>query len=78
MKRSASGAMDGTAFFTSLLPPDSHADAAHMTASIQNALEDLGLESVSVVYPGLRRYRIAEQVEAVPLIALARGEALIG
>lgn len=42
-------------------------DAPRMTASIQHALHDLGLERVAVVYPGVRRYPIASGVEAVPL-----------
>jgi uncharacterized protein len=47
------------------------ADAPRMTPSIRNALENLGLESVAVVYPGCRRYPIADGVEAVPLAELA-------
>jgi predicted AAA+ superfamily ATPase len=47
------------------------ADAPRMTPSIRNALQDLGLEQVAVVYPGTRRYRIADRVEAVPLDSLA-------
>jgi len=35
------------------------------------ALEDLKLERIAVVYPGTRRYPLAERVEAVPLEALA-------
>lgn len=47
------------------------ADAPRMTPSIRIAMEDLGLASVCVVYPGTKRYRIAERVEAVPLETLA-------
>jgi len=54
------------------------ADAPGMTPSIRNALADLGLESVAVIYPGARRYPIADAVEAVPLAALATGPALFG
>lgn len=46
-------------------------DAPRMTPSIRIALEDLGLERVAVVYPGTKRYPIAERVEAVPLASLA-------
>jgi hypothetical protein len=45
-------------------------DAPRMTPSIRIALEDLGLQRVAVVYPGTKRYRIAERVEAVPLTTL--------
>ncbi len=47
------------------------ADAPKITPSIRIALEDLGLEQVVVVYPGARRYRLSESVEAAPLAALA-------
>jgi hypothetical protein len=46
-------------------------DAPRMTPSIRIALEDLGLERVAVVYPGTRRYPLADRVEAVPLATLA-------
>jgi predicted AAA+ superfamily ATPase len=52
------------------------ADAPRLTPSIRIAIEDLGLERVIVVYPGNRRYAIADRVEAVPLAALAEGEDL--
>jgi uncharacterized protein len=51
-------------------------DAPRMTRSIRNAIEDVGLERVVVIYPGQKRYPITEQVEAVPLQALASGEPL--
>jgi predicted AAA+ superfamily ATPase len=47
------------------------ADAPRLTPSIRIALEDLGLAAVAVVYPGAKRYPIADRVEAVPLDALA-------
>ena len=46
-------------------------DAPKMTPSIRNALADLGLERVAVVYPGDKRYALAEKVEAVPVSELA-------
>jgi hypothetical protein len=46
-------------------------DAPRMTRSIGIALKDLGLERVVVLYPGTRRYALAEWVEAVPIAALA-------
>lgn len=48
-------------------------DAPKMTPSIRSALEDLPLESISIVYPGNKRFKLAEQVEAVPLMALTDG-----
>ncbi len=51
-------------------------DAPRLTPSIRIAREDLGLERVSVVYPGARGYRLADRVEAVPLQALAKGESI--
>ncbi len=53
------------------------ADAPRMTPSIRIATEDLGLSRVVVLYPGARRYRIAENVEAVPLAALARNVSIL-
>ncbi len=40
-------------------------------ALVRIALADLGLERVAVVYPGTRRYTLADRVEAVPLQSLA-------
>ncbi len=51
-------------------------DAPRMTPSVRIALEDLGLERVVVVYPGERRYAVAERVEAAPLEELAGGRPL--
>lgn len=47
------------------------ADAPRKTPSIRHASNDLGLEQVAVIYPGSKRYPLAERVEAVPLVALA-------
>ena len=52
------------------------ADAPRLTPSIRNALTDLGLVRVAVVYPGAQRFPISEHVEAVPLKALSDGEPL--
>lgn len=46
-------------------------DAPRVTPSIRIALADLGLERVAIVYPGSKRYPLAERVEAVPLASLA-------
>ncbi|HUO85335.1 MAG TPA: ATP-binding protein [Thermoanaerobaculia bacterium] len=48
-------------------------DAPRLTPSIRIALSDVGLEQVAVLYPGDKRYPIAEAVEAVPLEALGGG-----
>ena len=47
------------------------ADAPRLTPSIRVAIEDLGLERVAVVYPGAKRFSLADRVEAVPLATLA-------
>ncbi len=54
------------------------ADAPRMTRSMGIAIKDIGLESVAVVYPGKKRYAIADQVEAVPLAELAEPGQLFG
>jgi len=53
------------------------ADAPRMTRSLRIARDDLGLDRVAVVYPGERRYEIADGVEAVPLASLARPGSLL-
>ena len=32
-----------------------------------NALNDLGLEKIFVIHPGIRRYPLHEKIEAVPI-----------
>ncbi|MBC8055221.1 MAG: ATP-binding protein [Rhizobiales bacterium] len=46
------------------------ADAPTLTSSMRIALADLALDALYVVYPGSRRYALAERVVAVPLAAL--------
>lgn len=48
-------------------------DAPRLTPSMRIALEDLKLERIAVVYPGTKRYPLAERVEAVPFEALVEG-----
>ncbi len=48
-------------------------DAPTLTPSLRIALEDLRLERIVVVYPGVKRYPLAEHVEAVPLEAVVHG-----
>jgi uncharacterized protein len=45
-------------------------DSPRITPSMQVALHDLQLDSLYVVYPGERRYRLSERIEVVPLAAL--------
>lgn len=42
-------------------------DAPTMTRSMDIALRDLSLDALYAVYPGSRRYPIAERIEAIPL-----------
>lgn len=45
-------------------------DAPRPVPSMRTAMQDLRLEVLYVVYPGSRRYSLAERIEAVPLNAL--------
>ena len=51
-----------------------HQDAPRLTASMRIALEDLGLDHLTVLYPGSRAYALADRVRVVPLEALATGD----
>jgi predicted AAA+ superfamily ATPase len=42
-------------------------DAPGLTPSMRIAMHDLKLDALYVVYPGGRRYRLADRIEAVPL-----------
>jgi hypothetical protein len=46
-------------------------DAPRLTPSMQIAMRDLRLDALYAVYPGTRRYSLADRIEAVPLAALA-------
>ena len=48
-------------------------DAPRITPSMRTALAELKLEQIAVVYPGTKRYPVAERVAAVPLEAVADG-----
>jgi len=50
-------------------------DGPRLTPSIHIAMEDLKLDHVAIVYPGTRRYGLAERVNVVPLRSLAEGGA---
>lgn len=47
------------------------ADAPTLTPSMRIALDDLALDALYVVYPGARRYALAERIEVVPLAVIA-------
>lgn len=47
------------------------ADAPRLTPSMRIALDDLHLERIAVIYPGTKRFTLADRVEAVPLDTLA-------
>ncbi len=46
------------------------ADAPRLSPSMRVAMEDLRLDRLMVVYPGERRYSLAERVEALPFMEL--------
>jgi hypothetical protein len=46
------------------------ADAPGITPSMKIAMHDLQLDRLYVVYPGERRYTLAQRIEVVPLAAL--------
>jgi len=48
-------------------------DAPAMTPSMRNALEDLNLKQIAVVYPGTKRYPLGKGIHVVPLEAVAEG-----
>ena len=52
------------------------ADAPRITPSIRNALTNVGLARVAILYPGRQRFPLSDRIEVVPLSALSRGEAL--
>jgi len=45
-------------------------DSPRITPSIYHALKDLGLKRVAIIYPGNKRFPVAEKVEAVPIRSL--------
>ena len=46
------------------------ADVPRVTASMRIAMNDLKLDVLYVVYPGLHRFMLADGIEAVPLWAM--------
>lgn len=53
------------------------ADAPRLTPSIRIALDDLGLKRVMIIYPGVKKYPLAERVEAIPFQSLADKASLL-
>jgi len=45
-------------------------DAPRMTPSMRAALNDLTLDRLVIIYPGVQRYRLGERVEVMPLSML--------
>jgi predicted AAA+ superfamily ATPase len=52
-------------------------DTPRLSPSIRIALDNLKLRNVFVIYPGIQRFPLASQVEAVPLQALSKGQSLL-
>lgn len=50
-------------------------DAPRFTPSMRIALDNLELDGLTVIYPGDRRYQLAEGVNVIPLNTLEAGEA---
>lgn len=48
-------------------------DAPRLTPSMRIAMEDLKLERLTVVYPGMKRYPLAEGVEVMPFREMCAG-----
>ena len=48
-------------------------DAPKMTPSMQIAMTDLNLKRMAVIYPGAKRFPLADGIEVVPLLDLAQG-----
>jgi predicted AAA+ superfamily ATPase len=53
-------------------------DTPRLTKSITISLNDLNLTRVAVVYPGSKRFPIADHVEAVPLRSIGEGAEIFG
>lgn len=49
-------------------------DAPRLTPSMQIALADLDLDHLTVLYPGTRRFSLADRVSVVPLAAVTEGD----
>lgn len=52
-------------------------DAPRLTPSMRIALEDLALDHLVVIYPGVRAYSLAERVTVTPLTQLVHGGEIV-
>ena len=52
-----------------------HGDGPRLTPSMRTAMEDLSLESLTVIYPGDRSYALTEGIEVLPLAGLVESGA---
>ncbi len=68
--------MSGASIIGTQIGGCKRADSPKITPSIRIALEDLKLDRIAILYPGNKRYRLSNRVEAVPLVSLATGELL--
>ncbi len=50
------------------------ADAPKMLPSMGNALEDLKLDQIAVIYPGKKRYSLHKKIEVVPFDEVLGGK----
>jgi len=48
-------------------------DAPKLTLSMRNAKDELGLDSIAVIYPGKRRYTLSDGIFAIPFDAVTKG-----
>jgi hypothetical protein len=48
-------------------------DAPKLTPSMRTALDDLKLDQIAVVYPGVKQYSLGDNVAVVPLMAITEG-----
>lgn len=44
-----------------------YSDAPKVTKSMRVAMHDLGLDSISIIYPGQKRARLDEKIEVIGL-----------
>jgi len=51
-----------------------HMDMPRLTPSMRIALQDLQLDSLLVIYPGLHPFPLGEKVQAIPLASLSNSE----
>ncbi len=48
-------------------------DAPRLTPSMRTAIDELKLDRLAVVYPGILRYRLTPRITVVPVEAIAGG-----